>query len=64
MPGMLWPSMSSRLAPPPVDTWLKLARRPRDCTAATESPPAGAEQVTVGDSGAAFWCNVPSVLGS
>ncbi len=33
--------MSSRDAPPPVLTWVRLALRPRAVTAATESPPAG-----------------------
>jgi hypothetical protein len=39
MPGSFFPSRNSRLAPPPVDTWLNLPFCPIRETAATLSPP-------------------------
>src|SRR5690606_31532509 len=38
-PGSSLPSKNSRLAPPPVETWLILSAKPACCTAAAESPP-------------------------
>src|SRR5690349_8623492 len=39
IPGSSLPSRNSRLAPPPVLTWLILSARPNFSTAAAESPP-------------------------
>ena len=39
MPGRLLPSIYSRDAPPPVETWVILSLRENLFRAATESPP-------------------------
>ncbi len=39
MPGSFLPSTSSRLAPPPVETWVTRSERPKALMAAAESPP-------------------------
>ena len=39
MPGSSLPSRNSRLAPPPVETWVNLSASFSSSTAATESPP-------------------------
>ncbi len=38
-PGRTLPSKSSKLAPPPVDTWLSLSETPNFSAAVAVSPP-------------------------